>query len=243
MPTAHPQGLGDLLGRPPFHAGLPERLPGRLGEFAADSLGRPCEQASAVLGLEEGRFFTGRVGLLLQQALHVGIAGAVRMPSPGGEEIDDQVAGDPGEPPPERAPVRVRVVPLDRSGHGAEDFLGEILRIGLLKPTSLRKSVHQWTIDLGELAPGPLVARSRRRIRRLGCVLGASSIRYASSVIHEPKRGLECEFFQMTLGIDRPQARLFGCLGLRLAVDPFRLWSCATLYLDRPLPPVGDGAG
>jgi hypothetical protein len=81
----------------------------------------------------------------------------LRLSSLSGEQVDNEVTSDAEQPASERASVWVRVVPLDGSGHGAEDFLDKILGIGFLEPSSSRESVHQRSIDLGEFGPGALV--------------------------------------------------------------------------------------
>jgi hypothetical protein len=81
----------------------------------------------------------------------------LRVSSLSGEEVEDQVPSDAEQPTSERASVWVRIIPLDGSGHGAEDFLNQILGIGFLKPSSSRESVYQ-PVDFDELGPGALVA-------------------------------------------------------------------------------------
>ena len=113
----------------------------RLGERARTRSAAQASSRLAVLGLEQGRLFRGRVGLLFHQALHVGVAGAARVPPLRGQQVDDQVAGDPRQPAPERAPRRVGVITLDGPGDGAEDLLDQVLGVGILKPSSPRKLI------------------------------------------------------------------------------------------------------
>ena len=73
-------------------------------------------------------------GWASRSSSHLGPSGseAGGLPAAGGQEVDDQVAGDPREPGSERAPGRVGVPLLDRAGDRAENLLCEVVRVGLL---------------------------------------------------------------------------------------------------------------
>ena len=64
----HPQSLGYFLDRLALDTRSPKCLPHGLGERASHALGRPREQPFSVLGLEQGRLFREKIGLLLKQA-------------------------------------------------------------------------------------------------------------------------------------------------------------------------------
>ena len=144
---------------PALDAGAPEGLPGRFLKMPAGTLGRAGEDLAAILDVEQGGVVVAR-GLGLQERDHLGPSGpeAGRLPAAGGQEVDDQVAGDPREPRPERAPGGVGVPLLDRGGDRAEDVLREVVRVGLLHPLGAGEAMDQRLVDLHELDPRPLVA-------------------------------------------------------------------------------------
>src|SRR5262249_10034521 len=114
----------------------------------------------------------------LQKRDEIAAAGAAGLSALCGQEVDDQVAGDPEEPAAEGAAGRVGIPPVDRTGHGAEDVLGEVVGVGPLKPPAARPPVDQRLVDLHELGPGRLVARVEEpdqkalpRARRIGHIV------------------------------------------------------------------------
>ena len=100
------------------------------------------------------------------------------MPPLRGQQIDDQIGGDPGKPGPKRASPWIGVVSLDGAGDRAEDVLNQVFRVGVLKSPSPRKLMHQGTIDLGKLGPGPLVSRIAKPDQETGL--------RARCVVHPP---------------------------------------------------------
>jgi hypothetical protein len=154
--------------------GPPERIPGGGAELAAHPLGGPGEDPSAVLPIEKDGFLAIGGGLLLQERLEYAVSRAAWVPLLGGQEVDDQVAGDPGEPAPERPPRRVGVPAVDRRRDGLEDVLGQVRGVRLLEPATDRQAADEGSVDLRNSAQARASWGSRRRTSRLGRVLGAS---------------------------------------------------------------------
>ena len=125
----------------------------------AGTLGRTRKDLAAILDVEQGGVGIVR-GLGLQELDHLGPTGpeAGGPPAAGGQEVDDQVAGDPREPSPERAPGGVGIPLLDRAGDRAENVLREVVRVGPLHPPGAGEAMDQGLVDLHELGPRPLIA-------------------------------------------------------------------------------------
>jgi hypothetical protein len=152
-----PSSAGDFLGGLALHRRLPEGLPGRLAEVAADLLGRAAEQP-AVEVLVPCRLLLGG-GLFLEQLPRRGVAGPAAEAVPRRQELAQLVAGDGEQPAPERAAVRVVLQPLDGTGDAAQHVLGQVVGVGVLQAVAAGEAVQQRGVGRPELLPGLPVAR------------------------------------------------------------------------------------
>ena len=103
----------------------------------------------------KGRF--GRVGRrnAVEQLPDIRVARGLGPNSPGGQEVDHQVAGDPEQSAAERTTGRVGIIAVDRPGHRTKDVLRQVGRIRLLKPLGTRQPVDQGRVDHYEFRPRP----------------------------------------------------------------------------------------
>lgn len=119
--------------------------------------GRPLEEPALVLDLVEGR--DRRVGYRIrrEQVVHARAARASGLVLPAREEVDQQIAGDPGQPAAKAAPAGFPAV--DGPGHRLEDILAKVVRVGILQPLAPGQPVNQRFVDGHELAPGRRIGR------------------------------------------------------------------------------------
>ena len=133
---------GNLFRRFSFDRRLPECLPGRFLDFAADLPGGPV-QASSLVFLFPQRLFVVRLRLLLDQLLDARIAGTGRMTLAAGHGIPQLIAGDGEQPTAETAAVRVVLELPDSACHGAKDLLRQIGGIRVLQAMLAAESIDQ----------------------------------------------------------------------------------------------------
>ena len=126
-----PQVPRDRLGRLVLDGRLPEGLPGRGLEGAADPAGGPGEEPLAVLPVAG---VVGDVGPLGQQGEVGGPALAGGLSEPASEVSTESIAGDRQEPSAERPAGRVVREPVGGRRDRGEHLLDQVGGVGVLEP-------------------------------------------------------------------------------------------------------------
>jgi hypothetical protein len=153
----HGQLVGHRPGLLPLHGCFPEGPPGVLFHGLSYLGAGPLKELPFMGLLPSAVLFRRR---LLAQALeHAGVAGALGMTAVGGEETEQLAVNDGEQPAAESAAPRIIIQPAHGPRHGAQHLLGEVGRIVVLKAALARVAVNQRRVDLGELRPGPAIAR------------------------------------------------------------------------------------
>src|SRR5262249_5660058 len=124
---AHAQLVGHVPGGAALDGGPPERLPGALGELAADQLQRPPAQAAVggALGRVVGRArLRGRYER--QPSLRLGAADAFRLPAAAAQVVADLAASDGSQPAAEGITGPLAAERADVRRHRPEHLLEDV---------------------------------------------------------------------------------------------------------------------
>ncbi len=174
--------------------------PGCFLELRLRLLGRPAKDLALIFDAKQRRGLLVVGDLFLEPLHHPAVTCPPRVFLPT-EEIDHQVPGDAKQPPPKRTPVGIGIEAIDRLADGGEDFLCQILSVGMLQLLGACQAVDQRLVNRHQLAPRFIMRRCAepqdQRSSRLRTLHGLSPCQLHTAISEMFQRSTE---FYVTIG-------------------------------------------